>query len=417
MMEGAKDYFPGTNILFDRAAVKWLLLLPQSPSENLYIKALEQSLLEASRISEQTGKLPRLFIGFPFKDSWPIDQAYDVLQEQIASMYQHVCVIMSKRAIGPENDNDVDVRVFVLKEAELASTDTFKRSPWFPTLQSIAQHTLKDWDRVQVIDNQDGALQATRLLNFAQTEPGAAIVNIEKLPNDIEASKAGAAKPSPSVQHHNSVAVGGTFDHLHAGHKLLLTMTALRPSASLYEESREFNQGGIQLTIGITSDEILKEKQFREEMQSWDVRNDLVEQFLGSLLKLAGWIAPGMIRPIAAYDKAGKFCRGTENYYPAGLIIRYVEIHDPFGPTITDKSISALVVSGETRDGGKAVNDRRRKKKWEPLSIFEVSVLNAESGTQEATSEEKDRFKGKVSSTEIRRRLHEKKANLDDTQK
>ena len=416
-MERARDFFPGTNILFDRAAVKWLLLLPQPPTEGYYNKALEQSLLEASRISEQTGKLPRLFIGFPFKRNWPIDQAYDILQEQIAAMYQHVCVIMSKRAIGPENDNDVDVRVFVLKETDLVSSDIYKRSPWFPTLQSLAQHTLKDWDRVQVIDNQDGAMQATRLLNFAQTEPDATIVNIQKLPSDAEESKANSMKPSPSVQHHTSVAVGGTFDHLHAGHKLLLTMTALRPSASLYEKSREYNQGGIQLTIGITSDDLLKEKQYREEMQSWDVRKDLVEQFLQSLLTLAGWPAPGMIKPIADYDDAGRFCRGTEQYYPAGLIIRYVEIHDPFGPTITDKSISALIVSGETRDGGKAVNDRRRKKRWEPLSISEVSVLDAKPGTQEATPEEKDQFKGKVSSTEIRRRLHEKKAKLKAAQK
>lgn len=36
--------------------------------------------------------------------------------------------------------------------------------------------------------------------------------------------------------------------------------------------------------------------------------------------------------------------------------INYTRIADPYGPTITDRKISALVISHETRAGGKAVN-------------------------------------------------------------
>jgi hypothetical protein len=38
--------------------------------------------------------------------------------------------------------------------------------------------------------------------------------------------------------------------------------------------------------------------------------------------------------------------------------INYTRITDPYGPTITDRRISAIVISYETRAGGKAVNVR-----------------------------------------------------------
>jgi hypothetical protein len=38
--------------------------------------------------------------------------------------------------------------------------------------------------------------------------------------------------------------------------------------------------------------------------------------------------------------------------------INYTRITDPYGPTITDRRISAIVISHETRAGGKAVNVR-----------------------------------------------------------
>src|SRR5271155_5418504 len=104
-------------------------------------------------------------------------------------------------------------------------------------------------------------------------------------------------------------------------------------------------------------------------------------------------------------------------------------INNPFGPTVTDAAITALVISAETRAGGTAVNDRRRAQGWAPLDIFEVDVLAAcpeggEAG-QEATPAADDDddddddghprphpvpgFDGKIGSTAIRQRLvHER---------
>jgi phosphopantetheine adenylyltransferase len=88
--------------------------------------------------------------------------------------------------------------------------------------------------------------------------------------------------------------------------------------------------------------------------------------------------------------------------YPSNLVIKYVQIMDPFGPTITDESISALVISKETRSGGAAVNEKRKEKGWAPLEVFEVDVLDA--GEEEV---EDETFQ-KLSSTEIRRLLSER---------
>jgi phosphopantetheine adenylyltransferase len=87
--------------------------------------------------------------------------------------------------------------------------------------------------------------------------------------------------------------------------------------------------------------------------------------------------------------------------------VKCTEIQDPFGPTITEKQISALVISAETRAGGKAVNDKRAEKKWEPLDIFEVDVLDAEEDSgNEAV---KEGFESKLSSTAIREKLAKKR--------
>lgn len=98
--------------------------------------------------------------------------------------------------------------------------------------------------------------------------------------------------------------------------------------------------------------------------------------------------------------------------------IDYTCIADPYGPTITNERISALVVSAETRAGGKAVNDKRAEKGWAELDVFEVDVLDAQPGTGEDDVGGRDRpqdttLESKISSTEIRRRVAELKVKAD----
>lgn len=152
---------------------------------------------------------------------------------------------------------------------------------------------------------------------------------------------------------HRVVAVGGTFDHLHDGHKILLTMSA-------FFAKRE-------LIVGITGQALLVKKEYREAMQSYKVRKSLVEKFL------------------SAVDSTIK--------------VSFYEIQDVCGPTATIEEIDALVVSAESEKGGAFINNERQKKGWHPLFVHRIDVVGGGS--------ESDNWQGKLSSTELRRRALE----------
>lgn len=107
--------------------------------------------------------------------------------------------------------------------------------------------------------------------------------------------------------------MGGTFDHLHAGHRELLTLAALVTTK--------------RLLIGVTADEMLATKSDRSLMQPLDDRVRAVREFLAE-------VAPA-------------------------LDVQLVPITDPFGPSITDPDLQAIVVSTETIKGAQAVNAKR----------------------------------------------------------
>jgi phosphopantetheine adenylyltransferase len=188
------------------------------------------------------------------------------------------------------------------------------------------------------------------------------------------------------------VCLGGTFDHLHPGHKLLLHATVL-----LLAVPEKGSGKTCTLIVGISGDELLVNKKYAEQLQSWDERARNVLSFLSTLLEYNtnAETPPAVSKP----DELVATLRdGT-------VKVRCVNIHDPFGPTITEEDMDVIVVSAETRGGGKAINDKRTEKAWKPLEVYEIDVLDAREivENQDDQGETKiEDFSAKISSTTIR---------------
>ena len=127
------------------------------------------------------------------------------------------------------------------------------------------------------------------------------------------------------------VAVGGTFDELHRGHKVLL-MKAF--------------EIGERVVIGLCSDEFAKKLGKPHLTAPYEERLKELEAFLCDL---------GV----------------TER---AQIIL----LKDPFGTTLSECCIEALVVSEETKPTALKINEKRRESGLPPLKIFVVSMVPSE---------------------------------------
>lgn len=112
------------------------------------------------------------------------------------------------------------------------------------------------------------------------------------------------------------VAVGGTFDLLHKGHRALI------------EKAFEL---GEHVIVGLTSDEMLQKK-----AEPFSKRKKALQNFLKS-----------------------------ENY-------EIVNLNDAYGPAISDSKIDAIVVSEETKARAVEINEIRKNK---GLSLLEIAVI------------------------------------------
>ncbi|KAJ7125493.1 Nucleotidylyl transferase [Mycena crocata] len=182
--------------------------------------------------------------------------------------------------------------------------------------------------------------------------------HLSSLPQETltcNASPAPAPATAPSDTPFPVVALGGTFDHLHAGHKILLSMAAWIASEKLI--------------VGVTDDALLTRKANAHVLESLAQRTATVRRFLTA--------------------------------FKPGLVYDIVPISDVYGPTGWDPNIQALVVSKETASGAAAIASHRAEKDLPALQTFTIDVISATSTS--LSDEDAELLKQtKMSSTYIR---------------
>ncbi|ODV96108.1 hypothetical protein PACTADRAFT_49514 [Pachysolen tannophilus NRRL Y-2460] len=210
----------------------------------------------------------------------------------------------------------------------------------------------KNWDAVFTVENNH--YHAENILKALKID--IPIITLKEDRNEIQnleltGSNSLGAMPS---HYYNTVAVGGTFDHLHDGHKILLSISAFLASQNLI--------------IGITGEKLLINKKYKEFLETYEMRLKSVERFLAT-------IAPR-------------------------LNISTYKIEDICGPTAYIEEIDCLVLSAESANGGEYVNKVRREKGFNELEICTINVIGG-------NGSEDDNWMDKLSSTQLRKAEYE----------
>lgn len=210
------------------------------------------------------------------------------------------------------------------------------------------------------------AMQTTNTTDIGPPSPGVAIHNALQSPlstsqarvigmNDAPGS---AADTKDSYLQFKNVAVGGTFDRLHAGHRLLLAATALVSTERIF--------------IGITSDKLLANKRNKELLETYDKREAAAVAYMHRVHPRVAITSGPLIDP-----KIPPICATEENF-------------------------DAIVVSEETVVGAEEINHVRASLGFHPLVIVVVGLLSGSGGGDG----------GKLSSTDLR--ALESKEKKDD---
>ncbi|MFW9877374.1 MAG: pantetheine-phosphate adenylyltransferase [Candidatus Thorarchaeota archaeon] len=143
------------------------------------------------------------------------------------------------------------------------------------------------------------------------------------------------------------VGLGGTFDHLHEGHKFLLK-TALSVS--------EF------IEIGLTTQNLLENKQFTSKLEDYTTREKKIKEFISSFTS----INRINIVEIKDWDDMNKYAQ--------------------------DPEYEGLIVSQETYENALKLNNNREEMGLNPLILIVIPII-------------KDNNKKKISSTSIREKI------------
>lgn len=135
------------------------------------------------------------------------------------------------------------------------------------------------------------------------------------------------------------VAVGGTFDEFHKGHRALLV--------------KAFEVGN-HVLVGLCADEFARELRKPHEVATYEERLKELKEFL---------------------EKLGVLGRAE-----------IIPLHDPYGVTLSSTSLDAIVVSKETEPRAHEINKKRAAKGLPPLEVFVIEMIPAENHVSISTT-------------------------------
>lgn len=168
-----------------------------------------------------------------------------------------------------------------------------------------------------------------------------------------------------------AIAMGGTFDHLHVGHKILLSIACLLATR--------------RIVVGVTDDSMLAKKKQAHLLEPIADRIGRVSGFMSRFCALLG-------RPLQ-YD--------------------VVKLEDVAGPAGTDCDLSALLFTDETVGGAEFIDGVREKNGLARLDRFAIGVIGAAGETDVKGKDASELAAVKVGSTAIREWLAERQAKGD----
>ncbi|KAJ6919391.1 hypothetical protein NC651_013374 [Populus alba x Populus x berolinensis] len=187
---------------------------------------------------------------------------------------------------------------------------------------------------------------------------------------------------------YSAVVLGGTFDRLHDGHRLFL-----KAAAELAKD---------RIVIGVCDGPMLKNKQFAELIQPIEERMHNVENYIKVFdLKFEKNVSCSF----CSFHLSGEVAKlwTVSTSFKPELVVQAETITDPYGPSIVDENLGAIVVSKETVAGALSVNKKRADRGLSQLKIEVVDLVPEESGGD-----------NKLSSTTLRR-LESEKAKEQQT--
>lgn len=128
---------------------------------------------------------------------------------------------------------------------------------------------------------------------------------------------------------YRTVALGGTFDHFHLGHQQFLDF-----AAHLADE----------LIIGVTDPILNQSKILSQIIEPLEIRTNIVSNYLSAS--------------------------------QSQVLFSTIPLKDPFGPTLNDNSIQAIVVTSHTKPGADRINQERKHLKLPPLELSFAPLIN-----------------------------------------